>query len=140
MENIDIQIQDTPLSINSCYDFVATDDCGGIDLFVGTVRNSTRGKEVMSLSFEAYIPMAESEMNKIAKEIIKKWQARRVSIHHRIGDLGIGEIAVIIAVSAPHREATFAACKYAIDTLKETVPIWKKEIFHDGEVWVAAHP
>jgi molybdopterin synthase catalytic subunit len=138
--NIDIQILDKPLALNACYDFVTSPACGGIDLFVGTVRNATKGKEVISLEFESYIPMALAEMNKIAQTIIEKWQANRVSIHHRVGKLGISDIAVIIAVSAPHRAATFAACQYAIDTLKETVPIWKKEIFKDGEVWVAAHP
>lgn len=137
---IDIQILDQALSLDPCYRFVASPACGGIDLFVGTVRNATKGKEVISLEFESYIPMALAEMTKIAQTIIEKWQANSVSIHHRVGKLGISDIAVIIAVSAPHRAATFAACQYAIDTLKETVPIWKKEIFKDGEVWVAAHP
>jgi molybdopterin synthase catalytic subunit len=138
--NIDIQILDKSLELDACYHFVTSPACGGIDLFVGTVRNATQGKEVIALEFESYAPMAIAEMTKIAHTIIDKWQAERVSIHHRIGRLTIGDIAVIIAVSAPHRAATFAACQYAIDTLKETVPIWKKEIFKDGEVWVAAHP
>ncbi|MCL4136184.1 UNVERIFIED_CONTAM: hypothetical protein GTU68_015979 [Idotea baltica] len=84
--------------------------------------------------------MAIKEMAKIAEAIMEKWNALAVSIHHRVGSLGIGDIAVIIAVSTPHRDKAFVACQYAIDTLKETVPIWKKEIFIDGEVWVAAHP
>ncbi|MCB0668040.1 MAG: molybdenum cofactor biosynthesis protein MoaE [Saprospiraceae bacterium] len=139
-DNIDIKLLSTPLRLSECYDFVLRPDCGGIDIFVGTVRNNTRGKKVISLDFEAYEPMAISEMRKIAEEILEKYKANKVSIHHRVGLLDIGEVAVIIAVSAPHRDAAFEACRFAIDTLKETVPIWKKEIYEDGEVWVAAHP
>jgi len=95
---------------------------------------------LLLLEFEAFEPMAISEMCKIAESIMDKWSATKVSIHHRVGTLAIKEIAVVIAVSTPHRQAAFEACQYAIDTLKETVPIWKKEIFEDGEVWVAAHP
>ncbi|NRB62309.1 MAG: molybdenum cofactor biosynthesis protein MoaE [Saprospiraceae bacterium] len=137
---IDIQLFDTPLSAQNCLDQVATPEAGGTTLFVGTVRNQTKGRAVLRLEFEAYRPMALSEMQKIATYVKEKWQARHVSIHHRIGVLEIGETAVLIAVSTPHRRASFEACQYAIDTLKETVPIWKKEIFEDGEVWVAAHP
>ncbi|MCI5081940.1 MAG: molybdenum cofactor biosynthesis protein MoaE, partial [Saprospiraceae bacterium] len=115
-------------------------EAGGIDIFVGTVRNQTKGKKVLRLEFEAYAPMAISEMKKIAERAQQKWPVKRIAIHHRIGTLQIGEIAVIIAVATPHRKASFEACQFAIDTLKETVPIWKKEIFEDGEVWVAAHP
>jgi molybdopterin synthase catalytic subunit len=113
---------------------------GAITSFTGTVRSSTNDKSVVSLDFEAYIPMALKEMEKIAHEAKSKWDINEVAIHHRIGQLNVGEIAVIIAVSAPHRLNTFAACQYCIDTLKETVPIWKKEHFTDGEVWVSAHP
>ncbi|MBK8503698.1 MAG: molybdenum cofactor biosynthesis protein MoaE [Saprospiraceae bacterium] len=137
---IDITLLSEPLSIESGYHFVSSPDCGGINIFVGTVRNKTAGKPVSRLDFEAYEPMAVSEMRKIATDLGSKFGANKVSIHHRVGNLEIGEIAVIIAVSAPHRKAAFEACQYAIDTLKQTVPIWKKEIFEDGEVWVAAHP
>jgi molybdopterin synthase catalytic subunit len=84
--------------------------------------------------------MAIKEMQKIALTLEERWGALKVVIHHRVGALLVGEIAVIIAVSTPHRAAAFEACQYAIDTLKETVPIWKKEFFEDGEIWVAAHP
>lgn len=137
---IDIQLLDTPLQAQDCLDRVASDETGGTTLFVGTVRNNTKGRAVVRLEFEAYRPMAISEMRKIAEQAAEKWSARRVSIHHRIGTLEIGDIAVLIAVATPHRAASFEACQFAIDTLKETVPIWKKEIFEDGEVWVAAHP
>lgn len=138
--NVDIILSKDPLSIQVCYEFVKSPDSGGIDIFIGTVRNQTQGKMVTHLDFEAYEPMAVSEIKKITETLLDKFAVLRVSIHHRIGLLAIGEIAVIIAVSAPHRAAAFEACRYAIDTLKETVPIWKKEIFEDGEVWVAAHP
>lgn len=113
---------------------------GGIDVFIGTVRNATKGKPVIRLEFEAYEPMAIAEMGKIAQQAFEKWPLYKVLIHHRTGVLDIGEVPVIIAVSAAHRDAAFEACRFIIDTLKQTVPIWKKEIFEDGEVWVAAHP
>ena len=115
-------------------------ESGGINVFIGTVRDATRGKKVLRLEFEAYEKMAIKEINKIAEETVRRWPVQRIVFHHRTGVLQIGEIPVVIAVSAAHRDAAFEACRYAIDTLKETVPIWKKEIFEDGEVWVAAHP
>lgn len=114
--------------------------CGGINVFIGTVRNETKGKKVLRLEFEAYEAMAIREMNKIAEDIFTKWPVLKLLIHHRTGILQVGELPVVIAVAAAHRNAAFDACKYAIDTLKQTVPIWKKEVFEDGEVWVAAHP
>ena len=137
---IDIQLSKEPLDVASCYDIVQDNSAGGNVLFVGTVRDQTEGKRVVKLDFEAYQPMAKKEMQKIAEAIIEKWSATHVSIHHRIGSLEIGEIAVIISVSSAHRSVAFEACQYAIDTLKETVPIWKKEFFEDGAIWVAAHP
>jgi molybdopterin synthase catalytic subunit len=137
---IDIQIKDKPISVQECTDLVSSASTGGTTIFVGTVRDSTNGKPVLRLEFEAYEPMAISEMRKIAEQAKLKWKADKIAIHHRVGVLEIKEIAVIIAVSTPHRKAAFEACQYCIDTLKETVPIWKKEIFEDGEVWVAAHP
>lgn len=123
-----------------CINFVSNDASGGIDVFIGTVRNATKGKPVLRLEFEAYEPMAIAEMRKIAEQAVEKFSVQRIALHHRIGTLEIGAAAVVIAVSAPHRAAAFDACRYCIDTLKETVPIWKKEIFENGEIWVAAHP
>ena len=137
---LDIQLLTSQLSEKKCLDFVKTDEVGGIVVFVGTVRNQTKNKRVLRLEFEAYEPMAVSEMRKIAEEIQSKFSLLKVSIHHRIGILAVGEIPVIIAVSAPHRKAAFEACEFAIDTLKKTVPIWKKEFFEDGEMWVSATP
>jgi molybdopterin synthase catalytic subunit len=137
---IDILLSDKPLDAKTCLQKVQDDGVGGIVLFEGTVRNQTQGKKVMRLEFEAYEPMAVSEMEKIAHTIFQQWPAHHVCMHHRTGTLAVGEIPVLIAVACPHRKAAFEACQYAIDTLKETVPIWKKEIFEDGEVWVSAHP
>lgn len=136
----DVKISDKVLDIQACIDWVSTPECGGIDVFIGTVRNATKGKAVTRLEFEAYEAMALSEMKKIAEQVLAKWPVQRIAIHHRVGVLDIGEIPVVIAVSAAHRDAAFDACRYAIDTLKQTVPIWKKEVFEDGEVWVGAHP
>lgn len=137
---VDIQLLKTPLVPQDCINFVQSDSAGAVDVFIGTVRNNTKGRKVVRLDFEAYEPMAISEMGKIAKIASEKWPIEKVAMHHRVGTLEIGEIAVVIAVSTPHRKASFEACQFAIDTLKQTVPIWKKEIFEDGEVWVAAHP
>ena len=135
-----IQILTTPLNIQSAIDWVMSPESGGIDVFIGTVRNQTKGKPVIRLEFEAYEPMAIAEIEKILKQAGEKWPIQKALIHHRTGVLEVGEIPVLIAVSAAHRAAAFEACRYIIDTLKQTVPIWKKEIFEDGEVWVAAHP
>jgi len=137
---IDLKISNEPLNIQSCIDWVMADESGGIDVFIGMVRKATKGKKVIRLEFEAYENMALSEMRKIAEEIESKWPVNKILIHHRIGILKVGDIPVVIAVSAAHRNAAFDACRYAIDTLKQTVPIWKKEVFEDGEEWVAAHP
>lgn len=137
---IDIQILANPLDIQYCINAVMSPECGGIDVFIGTVRNATKGKTVVQLEFEAYEVMALKEMQKIADEVFEKWPVQKIVIHHRTGVLNIGEVPVVIVVAAAHRAAAFDACRYTIDTLKQTVPIWKKEVFDDGEVWVAAHP
>lgn len=137
---ISIKISDKKLNIQTCYDFVKDDACGGIALFVGTVRNESYEKEVTSLNFSSYKAMAVKELSKIAFQALADFDILKIAIHHAEGDLKVGDIPVIIAVSAPHREAAFKACQFAIDTLKKTVPIWKKECFINGEVWVNAHP
>jgi molybdopterin synthase catalytic subunit len=139
-ENIQIILTEDSLNLTDCQIFVEDPAAGGIVHFVGSVRNHTQGKMVTRLEFEAYEPMAISEMRKIAEQAIEKFGVMKIAIHHRIGTLEIGELPVIIAVSSAHRKAAFEACQYCIDTLKETVPIWKKEIFEDGEVWVSATP
>ena len=135
-----ILITSETLNLQDCYNFVQDASCGGIALFVGTVRNSTQKKEVTLLDFSGYEPMAIKEMQKIANKALEKFDIHKIAIHHAVGKLKIGEIPVIISVSSAHRKAAFEACEFAIDTLKETVPIWKKEHFEDGEVWVNSHP
>src|SRR5258708_28477853 len=109
---------------------------GGIVTFEGTVRDHARGKRVRYLEYDAYPEMAEQEMAKIAREVERRWQTDRVALVHRIGRLEIGEVSVVVAVACPHRAEAFDACRYAIDTLKASVPIWKKEVAEDGEEWV----
>jgi len=140
MSNTSIKITSDKLSLDECYEFVTDDSCGGITVFVGTVRNSTQSKEVTQLDFSTYKPMAIKEMQKIADLCLEKFSIKKIAIHHAEGMLQIGDVPVIITVSAPHRKAAFEACEFAIDTLKESVPIWKKEHFSDGEIWVNAHP
>lgn len=137
---IDIRLTEAPLRIAACIEWVMTPESGGIDVFVGTVRNATQDRQVQRLEFEAYAQMARNEMTKIAEQAKGKWPLHKVLLHHRTGVLQVGEVPVVIAVSAAHRAAAFDACRYIIDTLKQTVPIWKKEVFEDGEAWVAAHP
>ena len=135
-----IKITSERLNLQDCYDFVQDVSCGGIALFVGTVRNKTQDKKVTLLDFSTYQAMAIKEMQKIADKTLTDFDIFKIAIHHAEGELQIGDIPVIIAVSSAHRKAAFTACQFAIDTLKETVPIWKKEHFVDGKVWVNSHP
>lgn len=140
MKNTWVKITSEKLDLNTCYQFVTDASCGGIAAFVGTVRNSTQNKEVTQLDFSTYKPMAIKELKKITSKALETFDIKKIVIHHAEGMLQIGDIPVIITVSAAHRNAAFDACQFAIDTLKKTVPIWKKEHFSDGEVWVNAHP
>ena len=140
MKRIEIILSDTALNPADSIEFVSDEKSGGLNVFIGNVRNHTKGNTVIKLEFEAYEPMAIKEMQKIAQKAIETFSVNKVSIQHRTGVLTPGETAVVIAVSADHRDAAFRASRYCIDTLKETVPIWKKEFFTSGEVWVAAHP
>ena len=135
-----IAITEEPINTQAVIDSVQADEAGAINVFIGTVRNQTQAKPVTKLDFEAYDSMAVKKMQEIANQAVERWPIQKVAIVHRKGSLQIGEAAVVIAVSTPHRKASFEACEYIIDTLKQVVPIWKKEIFEDGAVWVAAHP
>lgn len=137
---VEVSILSTPIDVLYCINAVMSPGTGGIDVFVGTVRNVTKGSAVLRLEFEAYERMAHTEMKKIANEAMSRWQLNAIVIHHRTGTLEVGDVPVVISVAAPHRDAAFAACRYAIDTLKQTVPIWKREVYEDGAEWVAAHP
>jgi molybdopterin synthase catalytic subunit len=131
---------DQSLDVGEAVKRVIGPGMGGIVTFVGTVRDHARGREIRQLEYEAYPEMAEREMQKIADEAARRWPGAAVSIGHRAGVLSIGEVAVVVAAAAPHRAEAFAACRFAIDTLKQTVPIWKKEVATDGEYWVDDHP
>jgi len=126
-----------PLSPDTIAAEVDDPGAGGIVIFSGVVRNETGGRPVKFLEYEAHAPMAEVKMREIGESLRARWSGvKRVAMLHRIGRLEIGEASVLIAVSAAHRGDAFEACRYAIDTLKRTVPVWKKEHFEDGEVWV----
>jgi molybdopterin synthase catalytic subunit len=131
-----IQIVDKNIDVVELLASVSVPEAGGIDMFLGTTRNHSKGKKVVRLEYEAYSPMALRMMSEIESEIRKRWNIQKISIVHRIGAVPVMEASVAIAVSAAHRKEAFEACRYAIDELKKRVPIWKKEIFEDGEVWV----
>ncbi len=137
---MDVQIFESTLDPELCRSRVEDEAAGGLVVFTGTVRNQTQDRSVLRLEFEAFVPMALKEMTKIAEQVKERWNTLHICIYHRVGVLEVGEIPVMIAVSTAHRKSAFEACEFAIDQLKETVPIWKKEFFEDGEVWVAAHP
>lgn len=140
MTTKNIQVIDTPLSIDRAYELVQDPACGGIVLFIGTIRNHNKGKTVTHLDFESYAPMAIKEMTRIAEKAKTDHGLHAVVLHHRVGQLAIGDIAVIVAVSSHHRKAAFTGCEQVIDELKEHVPIWKKEFLEDGSYWVNARP
>jgi len=126
-----------PLSPDAIAAAVDDPGAGGIVIFSGVVRNETNGRPVKFLEYEAHAPMAEAKLREIGATVRARWPGvKRVAMLHRIGRLEIGEASVLIAVAAAHRGDAFEACRYAIDTLKRTVPVWKKEHFEDGEVWV----
>ncbi len=135
-----IEITDKPIDILKVIEAASLHEAGAINTFIGTVRNQTSGKKVLRLEYEAYEPMAVSEINKIIDTAGKTWHLLGCAVSHRTGTLMPGEIAVVVAVSTPHRKESFAVCQFIIDNLKETVPIWKKEFFEDGSHWVSAHP
>ena len=115
---------------------VSDERAGGIATFIGTARIASRGRTVRYLEYEAYEGMAEKVMAELAAQLKAKYSLCEVAIAHRVGRVGIGEPSVVIAVSAPHRADALAACKDAIDTLKESVPLWKKEVYEGGEEWI----
>jgi len=125
-----------PLSLDAVVDEVRSDRAGAIATFVGTTRVESRGRTVQHLDYEAYEGMVESVMAEIADALRQRYDVCEIAIHHRTGRVEIGDASVVIAVSAPHRQDALAACKDAIDTLKEQVPLWKKEVYEGGEEWI----
>jgi molybdopterin synthase catalytic subunit len=130
------RITDEALSLDAVVTEVADEQAGAIATFLGTVRRRSRGRDVRYLEYEAYAEMAEDVMAQIAADLERRYDLHDVAIHHRVGRVEIGEASVAIAVSAPHRQDALAACKDAIDTLKQTVPLWKKEVYEGGEEWI----
>jgi molybdopterin synthase catalytic subunit/molybdopterin converting factor small subunit len=133
-------LSEGPIDVGKVVARVSGPAMGGIVTFIGAVRNRARGRDIRHLEYESYPEMAEREMQRIVDEAAERWPSARVAIAHRAGHLEIGDLAVVVAAAAPHRAEAFEACRYAIDTLKETVPIWKKEVATDGEYWVDDRP
>jgi molybdopterin synthase catalytic subunit len=126
-----------PLSADALVEAVTLPEAGGVAVFLGVVRDNNAGRRVVALEYEGHVPMAEAKLKEIGEAVHRGWPGvKQVAMVHRLGRLGIGEASVVIAVSAAHRHEAFEACHFAIDRLKETVPIWKREIFEDGAVWV----
>ncbi|GGO85721.1 molybdenum cofactor biosynthesis protein MoaE [Wenjunlia tyrosinilytica] len=133
-----LEIRDTPLSVDEVFSAVGDDSAGGTALFVGTVRDHDGGQEVTRLEYSAH-PTAEPEMRRVAEKAAAEFPVRALAAVHRVGALAVGDLAVVVAVSCPHRGEAFAACRGLIDDLKAEVPIWKHQIFADGtEEWVGA--
>jgi molybdopterin synthase catalytic subunit len=125
-----------PIDLNELVRFVGDPEAGAIATFIGTTRNNNEGRRVIALDYDGYPEMAEKELARIGEDAKMKWPICRMAIVHRLGPVQITEASVIIAVSAGHRDAAFAACRFAIEEIKKTVPIWKKEVYEGGEVWI----
>lgn len=130
------EIVDHPINIQTVIDKVIRRNAGAVTTFIGTVREMTEGKKTLSLTYEAYIPMAMKKLEQIGEEVKGKWDDIEMAISHRIGKLEISDVAVVIAVSTPHRKEAYEANQYAIERIKEIVPIWKKEHWETGEEWI----
>ena len=133
-------VKDAPLSVEEVFNVSLDQNSGAVNLFIGTVRRENNSKKVAKLKYEAYDSMVLAEFDKISRDAKSKWSVNKIVIHHRKGILLPGDIAVIIAVSSPHRHESFEACSYVIESLKKSAPIWKKEIYDDGQEWLEAHP
>jgi molybdopterin synthase catalytic subunit len=133
-----IEVTRKQIQLGAVFDRVRKNTCGAVVNFVGTVRDNSEGKRVLYLEYDAYPEMAKKKLADIAAEIKDKWPISDVAITHRLGRIEIGEIAVVIAISSAHRRQAFTACKYAIDRIKEIVPIWKKEFYEEGAAWIGS--
>ncbi len=131
-----VEITEEPIDVLELMLRVRTDGDGALCIFVGTVRDFSEGRTVTGITYYAYREMAEKKMAEIEAEILARWPVTRVALVHRIGDLNVGDASVAVVVSAPHRAPAFEACRYAIDRIKERVPIWKKEYHPEGAHWV----
>lgn len=132
------EIREEAIALAELVDYVRDDAAGAVTTFLGTTRATNRGRNVLRLEYEAYAEMAAKEFEQIAREAAKRWEITRVAIVHRVGVVPLGEASVVIAVSAPHRRESIEACHFCIDSLKLVAPIWKKEHFEGGEVWIGS--
>lgn len=130
------RVTDKTIDLQEVVNFVSDPEAGAIVTFIGTTRNNNEGRRVIALDYDAYPEMAEKELVRIGAEAREKWPIGRMAIVHRLGPVQITEASVIIVVAAAHRDAAFAACRFAIEEIKKTVPIWKKEVYEGGEVWI----
>jgi molybdopterin synthase catalytic subunit len=130
------RLTEDPIDLAAVVAEVEDERAGAVATFVGTVRSESRGRQVVRLEYEAYVGMAENVMAELAAQLEERYELCAVAITHRVGVCEIGEASVAIAISAPHRQDALAACKDAIDSLKETVPLWKKEVYEGGEEWI----
>jgi molybdopterin synthase catalytic subunit len=130
------RVTEQPLNLQALVDFVTAPEAGAIATFIGTTRNNNEGRRVIALDYDAYPEMAEKELQRIGADAKNKWPLCRMAIVHRIGPVQITQASVMIAVSSAHRDAAFAACRFAIEEIKKTVPIWKKELYEGGELWI----
>ena len=130
------RVTDKPINLQELVDWVTDPAAGAIATFIGTTRNNNEGRRVIALDYDGYPEMAEKELARIGADAQTKWPIYKMAIVHRLGPVQITEASVIIAVSAGHRDAAFAACRFAIEEIKKTVPIWKKEVYEGGEVWI----
>jgi molybdopterin synthase catalytic subunit len=131
-----VSITPSPIIVPALLNAVHTPHSGAVDCFIGTVRNHSHGKRVKAMEYSAYIEMGEKLMAQIEEEMRAQWILHNIALVHRVGLLQIGDVAVVTAVSSSHRAEAFEACRYAIDRIKADVPIWKKEFFEEGQVWV----
>ncbi len=134
------RIQEKTIAPDALHESVLQDSDGAVTTFAGVVRDNSLGRETEHLVYDAYRPMAEKKMAEIGAEVRDRWEVDAIGILHRVGRLEIGEISVLIAISSAHRKASLEACHYTIDRLKEVVPIWKKEVWTDGEEWIEGDP
>ena len=133
-----IEITREPLDPEAITARVKKDTNGAVVTFLGTTRSFTGDRRVLHLEYEAYRPMADRKLAEIVEEIRERWSVEDVALAHRLGRLEIGDISLVVAVASPHRSDAFAACQYSVDRIKQVVPIWKKEFFEGGEVWVGS--
>jgi MoaE-MoaD fusion protein len=136
MSDLRFRVTSDPLDVNAVSAIVSSPDCGAVATFIGLVRNENGGRRVLWLDYEAYEPLAVKSFVRIDEEAGERWPSIGLAIHHRIGRLEIGEASVVIAAVSPHRADAFAACRYAIERIKQIAPIWKHEHFEGGEIWI----